>query len=232
MNKLLLIAIVLNFFGLGIATEPAGYEAIAKKSLRISSESISGSDLNIVRGQRIVIASKGVGFVQLMAADGQIYKIDSSLIQVLRSFTFDELEKQAQFFAETQSIESETSVSDEFENEAKSLAHLYVRRVRQKSTSVLPPPASRPTESGLGTPEITIKNDTSYVLYVYYTGPKTVSVTIQPGASRRLELPAGTYGVVARSTQKSVNPFYGSRKMQEGYIYSSSFYIVTSRTRN
>ncbi|MCQ2058619.1 MAG: hypothetical protein MJY71_02155 [Bacteroidaceae bacterium] len=90
-------------------------------------------------------------------------------------------------------------------------------------------PAMDRTGYGGGyTSSIEIKNSTSYILTLLYSGPDSKRVVISPGQTSYVSLKNGTYRVAASVTASSVRSFAGTENLTGGG-YSVEYYIVTSR---
>lgn len=76
------------------------------------------------------------------------------------------------------------------------------------------------------TSAVEVKNDTSYILTVRYSGPDSQKHVIQPGREVTFSIGKGTYRVTASVDARRVIPYAGSEEISYDR-YGSSFYIST-----
>lgn len=87
-------------------------------------------------------------------------------------------------------------------------------------------PRSRPGPSSgiLGLSILLVENDTDEVMTLLYTGPETFRVSIGPKGKAAIQLLDGTYRIIVRVSEKTVEPFVGT----ETYVtclYGVRYYI-------
>ena len=98
-------------------------------------------------------------------------------------------------------------------------------------TGLLPPSEPNITKRVSGNPEMTIKNDTKYLLTVRYSGPDSKKIIFSAGETKAFKLPAGSYKVTASVAGANVSNFYGEEKLNQKSGYESRFFITTSNSR-
>jgi hypothetical protein len=76
-----------------------------------------------------------------------------------------------------------------------------------------------------GRSRLSIENRTEYELTVLMAGPAEESISLEPGATRSVDLTPGSYRVVGRVNASNVLPFAGTASYSAGTSYSSVFYI-------
>ncbi|MGD0500172.1 MAG: hypothetical protein ABSC23_17245 [Bryobacteraceae bacterium] len=106
--------------------------------------------------------------------------------------------------------------------------HDEVEKIRTGSHAPMPP-AQRAAGSALtafGRTTMTVKNSTAYELSVFFEGPVSQKLTLAPGASRDVDLAAGTFHVAGRVVAANVLPFYGEETYAGSASYSVTFYIA------
>jgi hypothetical protein len=105
-------------------------------------------------------------------------------------------------------------------------------RVAYKDRGGELPPSQGSYDSALdSTPLVQIHNGTDYRITVTYSGPSARSLTLGPGQSGSVSLPAGTYRVTASAHSGSVRPFAGTEALSSGYRYMVRYTIRTVRIR-
>ncbi len=112
-------------------------------------------------------------------------------------------------------LPTETTVRDEIE------------KIRAGRYAPMPPaqPSTDSSSSGSGRTTVTVKNSTSYELFVFYDGPFSTKVTVSPGMSQDLDLAPGTFRVAGRVAAVNVLPFYAEETYTSSKSYSVTFYI-------
>lgn len=75
--------------------------------------------------------------------------------------------------------------------------------------------------------DISIKNDTKYILTVLYSGPSSRRLVISSQDSKSITLTPGSYSIAAKVNDPSVIPFAGSHTLIAGE-YNEKFYIKTT----
>ena len=99
-----------------------------------------------------------------------------------------------------------------------------IRRISSGQYAPMPP-AQASVGTGSGSPRLTIENGTQYEIHVYLSGRETRSVSVQPGATSVLDLPAGAFRLAAEIPNSSIMPFYGEQTFSSGVTYVEKFYI-------
>ncbi|MEJ5170113.1 MAG: hypothetical protein WHU10_03920 [Fimbriimonadales bacterium] len=125
----------------------------------------------------------------------------------------------------------EPASEDEATPEYQRWLRLYDRLAYQERGGELPPSQGYYDAWGDVTPTVEIHNGTQYRITVTYSGPAARSLTLSPGQSGTVRLPAGRYRVSASAHSASVRPFAGHEDLSAGYRYSVQFYIRTIRIR-
>lgn len=91
-------------------------------------------------------------------------------------------------------------------------------------------PAAQATRASLGgQTSMTVENGTSYVLYLYLSGPINQTLQIAAGSSQTLYVSPGYYEIAAKVSDPSVIPFYGRDTYSANTQYSHHFYISTQQ---
>jgi len=102
-----------------------------------------------------------------------------------------------------------------------------VEKIRTERHAPMPPaqrsPASAPSVSGQTT--MTVKNSTAYELNVFFDGPVSKRLTVEPGASQDVDLAPGTFHVAGRVAAGNVLPFYGDDTYESSAHYTYTFYL-------
>ena len=75
-----------------------------------------------------------------------------------------------------------------------------------------------------GQSEITVINETGYVLTLLYSGPSSTRVVLQPKEERYVALVTGSYKVLASVNAASVSQYYGTESLSSDK-YEVTFYI-------
>lgn len=92
----------------------------------------------------------------------------------------------------------------------------------------LPPAQPIRVDPSAQNAEMDVKNNTSYILTVLYSGPTSRSVVLPPHGTRTVELGVGSYMVAATVSASNVKPFAGPDTLQGGE-YENTFYIEAVR---
>jgi hypothetical protein len=101
-----------------------------------------------------------------------------------------------------------------------------IAAIRAAPHEAMPP--AQPAGAALGgQSSMTVKNGTSYSLYVFFAGPISQKLEIAAGQSQTVSLLPGHYEVAAKVSNPSVIPFYGVEDYGANTGYSSHFYIAT-----
>ena len=88
-------------------------------------------------------------------------------------------------------------------------------------------PKAQPLSYGGAAAEVTVENQTGYVLTVRYSGPDSKKLVIPVGATHSVSLPPGDYQIAASVSAANVSNYYGKDTMKGGK-YSSNFFIRSS----
>jgi Flp pilus assembly protein TadD len=116
------------------------------------------------------------------------------------------------------------SGSAQFAPDQRDIIRRSVDNIRSGPHAEMPPPQASPTGQGGGT-SMTVKNDTTYGLTVYLTGPASRSLQVSAGESQIVGLPPGRYEVAAKVSNPGVLPFYGVQNYGADTRYSEDFYV-------
>jgi hypothetical protein len=98
-----------------------------------------------------------------------------------------------------------------------------IKRIEGGPHSALPSP-----QPGSGRGPITIQNDTSSVLTVYFSGSTSQKQTVPAHGRTTVTLTPGAYTVAGELSDKSVAPFLGSRNYTGGE--TEHFYVAPAQT--
>ena len=101
-----------------------------------------------------------------------------------------------------------------------------IQKIRNAPHEVMPPAQATGASLG-GETSMTVQNGTTYLLYIYLSGPISQKLDIVAGGSQTLHLPPGHYEIAAKVSDPSVIPFYGIENYAPNMGYSSHFYIAT-----
>jgi hypothetical protein len=101
-----------------------------------------------------------------------------------------------------------------------------INSIRNGPHAAMPPAQTTGKIAGPAT-NMTITNNTLYMLWVYMTGPMSKTIQIPANGSQSVSLTPGTYQVGANVSNPSVVPFYGEQNYGSGTQYSETFYIGT-----
>ena len=125
----------------------------------------------------------------------------------------------------------EPGFDEEGTQEYQRWLRLYDRVAYKDRGGELPPSQGSYESTPDIAPLVEIHNGTSHRITVTYSGPSARSLTLGPGQSGSVSLPAGTYRVTASAHSGSVRPFAGTEALSSGYRYSVRYYIRTVRIR-
>jgi hypothetical protein len=92
-------------------------------------------------------------------------------------------------------------------------------------TNLPQPPSSGAGRTSRGDSSLSIENQTAFELTVLMSGPVEKSLSINPGGTRTLEVPAGSYRILGRVAAPNVLPFVGTHSYSPGMSYPFKFYI-------
>ena len=101
-----------------------------------------------------------------------------------------------------------------------------IQKIRNAPHEAMPPAQSAGASLG-GQTSMTVENGTTFVLYLYVSGPTSRKLQIAPGGSESLRFPPGQYEVAAKISAPSVIPFYAVENYAPNAAYTSHFYIST-----
>ena len=90
------------------------------------------------------------------------------------------------------------------------------------------PPARRVGIGVVGVPgrmQMTVKNSTSYALTVFFDGPESKKLILQPGTNGKVDLASGAYKVAGKVPEANALPFYGASTFASSAEYVEEFYI-------
>lgn len=120
-----------------------------------------------------------------------------------------------------------------FVNDAnKRIIDLEVENIFKGDYGYLPP-MTKKTGSVFGntrptTNKISVFNNTSYTLTVWYSGPESKKIVLNPGRKINFELVNGSYKVAASVNAANVTKYAGNERL-DGGDFESEFYIQTRR---
>jgi hypothetical protein len=125
-----------------------------------------------------------------------------------------------------------TAATDEqaTQEAAGSTARLAVERIRTGRYVTMPDPTRACADGPVGE-GVTLENGSGLPLTVYFSGPLTRVVQVQPGESRGVDLVVGHYEAAAEAADASVLPFYGALQFEGRTHYWLRFHTQGSVPR-
>ncbi len=91
------------------------------------------------------------------------------------------------------------------------------------------PQASAESKKLGGKAGLVIRNETSYTLFLYLSGPAHQTIEIPAGQTRDFSLVPGRYEVAAKASKPEVIPFYGVKDLIADTLYSEVFQVETRK---